>query len=154
MDFKNISDLLVKYFLAIMDIVIFLTKIVVTLFINYFFFKVLKVLIGYLVVHFGLLAFIISFSVAALCIYINWAIWTQGAAKKILMVTIFMFILLCVGFITASHLDADADYCIEDGECDEGYIYKDRAISEDYCIELDGIWHTEGKVNYCKLKRY
>lgn len=82
MDFKNISDLLVKYFLAIMDIVIFLTKIVVTLFINYFFFKVLKVLIGYLVVHFGLLAFIISFSVAALCIYMNWAIWTQGAAKK------------------------------------------------------------------------
>lgn len=152
MDFKNISDLFIKYFLAFMDVVIFFGKIIVTVFINYFFFKVLKVLFEYLAFRFGIIAFIIFFSLLALCVYMNWAIWTKGAAKKILMITVSMFIFLCVIFIYANHIDP-SDYCIEDGDCNEGYIYKGRAIDREYCMELNGKWHTEARVNYCKLYR-
>ena len=152
MDFKNISDLFVKYFYAIMDIVIFFSKIVVSVFINYYFFKVLKVLFEYLTFHFGIVVFVIFFSLLALCVYINWAIWTKGAAKKILMITVSIFIFLCFAFIIASYFDP-SDYCIEDGDCNEGYIYEGRAIDRQYCMELNGKWHTEAKVNYCKLYR-
>lgn len=88
-------------------------------------------------------------------LFANWTIWSKGILKKIIMVFV-MILYLGVGTYLFSELaDIQSDYCIEDGDCEEGYLYKNQAINEKYCKELGGTWYINPKhKNYCKLKYY
>lgn len=96
---------------------------------------------------------ILLISITAL-VYVNWTIWSKGILKKVVMFFV-MFLYLGIGAYLFSELAGiQSDYCIEDGDCEEGYIYKGRPIDEEYCKELKGTWSTNPKTQktYCYLK--
>ncbi len=85
-------------------------------------------------------------------VYVIWAIWSKGILKKIIMIIV-MSLYFASGVCIFSDLAGlHSDYCIEDGVCEEHYIYNGRPINEEYCKELNGVWHINPKyTNYCKI---
>jgi len=89
-----------------------------------------------------------------LVILTNWAIWTKGYLKKILM----FVILLIIGSIFAikmiDYLGIESDYCIEDGDCEEGRVihtqkYGSITINKENCLKYNWEWYETQK--YCKV---
>jgi len=89
-----------------------------------------------------------------LAILTNGAIWTKGYLKKILM----FVVLLVIGSIFVirmmDHLGIASDYCIEDGDCEEGRVihtqeYGSVTINKDNCLKYNWKWYDKQK--YCKV---
>lgn len=89
-----------------------------------------------------------------LALFTNWAIWKKGCLKKILM----LMVLLAIGSIFAirmmDYFGIESDYCIEDGDCEEGRIintkkYGSVTINKENCLKYNWEWHDRQK--YCKV---
>ena len=88
----------------------------------------------------------------AITIFVNWSIWSRGIIKKIIMAISIIVLFIFAVIKMSNYLGIESDYCIEDGDCFEGYIIKDRPISEEYCKELNGKWLvTKKNEKYCKI---
>lgn len=95
--------------------------------------------------------FVVCFSLAILT---NWAIWKKGCLNKILM----FVVLLAIGSIFAirmmDYLGIESDYCIEDGDCEEGRVintekYGSIKINKENCLKYHWEWYDKQK--YCKV---
>lgn len=89
-----------------------------------------------------------------LAICTNWAIWKKGCLNKILM----FVVLLAIGSIFAirmmDYLGIESDYCIEDGDCEEGRVintekYGSIKINKENCLKYHWEWYDKQK--YCKV---
>ena len=68
-------------------------------------------------------------------------------------IVLYCYAMLITGFILLDKAGFHPDYCIEDGDCEEGRILKDWngktiVITKEYCLENNYEWHEENK--FCK----
>jgi len=88
-----------------------------------------------------------------LLVYTNWAIWSTGLLRKI-FIPIFMIMALFIGAIIFPDIpELRSDYCIEDGDCEEGRIIyhndNEIIINKDNCLKYN--WEWNEKKRFCKL---
>ncbi len=101
--------------------------------------------------------FLIIVVCSLLAIFTNWAIWKKGCLRKILMVVVLFII--CTVFVIKMmhHLGIESDYCIEDGDCEEGRVintqkYGSVTINKENCIKYNWEWYDKQK--YCKISDF
>ena len=105
--------------------------------------------------HFEL-SFVINVFVIliVLLVYTNWAIWSTGLLRKI-FIPIFMVMALFIGAMTFPDIpELRSDYCIEDGDCEEGRIIyhndKEILINKENCLKYN--WEWNEKKRFCKVR--
>lgn len=89
-----------------------------------------------------------------LAICTNWAIWKKGCLRKILMFMVLFLICAILAIKMLHYLGIESDYCIEDGDCEEGRIvntekYGKVLINKENCLKYNWEWYEKQK--YCKL---
>lgn len=89
-----------------------------------------------------------------LAICTNWAIWKKGCFRKILMLVVLLVIGVILAVKITDYLGLGSDYCIEDGDCEEGRIvntekYGKVLINKENCLKYNWEWYEKQK--YCKL---
>lgn len=82
---------------------------------------------------------------------------------KLILKIVFGIILFCIiSFIVCAilvirvmdYLGIESDYCIEDGDCEEGRVihtekYGDVKINKENCLKYNWEWYEDGK--WCNL---
>ncbi len=101
----------------------------------------------------GFFVFAVLTMMVGLLIYINWAIWTKGVFRK-LCIPVVLIIFCFVGVIVFPDIpELRSDYCIEDGECEEGRVIwhddEEILINKENCLKYNWVWHDEKK--YCDV---
>ena len=89
-----------------------------------------------------------------LALFANWAIWKKGCLRKILMIIVLLIIGTVFTIKMMHHLGIESDYCIEDGDCEEGRVintkkYGPVPINKENCLKYHWEWYEKQK--YCKV---
>lgn len=89
-----------------------------------------------------------------LALFTNWAIWKKGCLRKILMIIVLFGICTIFAIKMMHHLGIESDYCIEDGDCEEGRVintekYGKVEINKENCLKYHWTWYNKQK--YCKV---
>lgn len=88
-----------------------------------------------------------------LLLFVNWAIWTKGVIKKIVMFFSLLFIFILGIILISDKMGIKSDYCIEDGDCKAGrVIYANGQkilINKENCIKNGFEWFEKGQM--CKI---
>ncbi len=128
--FKTLSSIVLTYFILILPITVFRTG------------------------KLDWQIFILIVLCFLLTLFVNWALWKKGIFKKILM----LIILFAIGSIFVirmmDYLGIKSDYCIEDGDCEEGRVihtkkYGQITINKENCLKYHWEWNEKQK--YCKV---
>jgi len=89
-----------------------------------------------------------------MALFTNWAIWKKGCLRKILMIIVLFIICTVFAIKMMHHLGIESDYCIEDGDCEEGRVihtqkYGSIKINKQNCLKYHWEWYDKQK--YCKV---
>ena len=89
-----------------------------------------------------------------MALFTNWAIWKKGCLRKILMIIVLFIICTVFAIRMMHHLGIESDYCIEDGDCEEGRVintqkYGSITINKQNCLKYHWEWYDKQK--YCKV---
>lgn len=91
-----------------------------------------------------------------LAVFTNWAIWKNGILKKILMFFVLLAIISILAIRMIDYLGIESDYCIEDGDCEEGQEINTKygliKINEKNCLKYNWKWNEKRKE--CKLSDF
>lgn len=98
--------------------------------------------------------FLIILFCTFLALLTNWAIWKKGCLRKALVSILLLVIFAIVAIRMMNYLGIESDYCIEDGDCEEGRIintekYGKVKINKENCLKYNWEWYEKQK--YCKV---
>ena len=139
-------------FFKLLKIIIFIIKVLFSIILCYI--TIILTLFGYTESKITINPYVVLLFLIFIIIFINWAIWQKGLLKKIFMLVVLFIITVNATIYLMDYMGLESDYCIEDGDCEEGRVVNTQhgtiTINKENCIKYG--WKWDEKRRMCQLR--